>query len=89
MFDCCACLLTDSILRRKVNGVRVEELEEGSVDGVRELVDLDDLLLILHPLGAKHRPEVFAPAPVQSPKKANAVSKLRELFSYFLSHFYE
>lgn len=71
------CVLTDSILRRKVNGVCVEELEEGSVDGVRELVDLYDLLLILRPLGAKHGPEVFAPAPV----KSNAVNKVQEVVS--------
>lgn len=56
-------MLTDGILRRKVNSVCVEKLEEGSVDGVRELVDLDHLLLILRPLGAKHGPEMFTPAP--------------------------
>lgn len=61
--ECLTAALTDGILRRKVNSVCVEKLQEGSVDGVRELVDLDHLLLILRPLGAKHGPEMFAPAP--------------------------
>lgn len=48
------CVLTDGVLRWKVNSVCVEKLQEGSVDGVRELADLYHVLLILCPLGAKH-----------------------------------
>lgn len=44
----------DGVLRWKVNSVCVEKLQEGSVDGVRELADLYHVLLILRPLGAKH-----------------------------------
>lgn len=51
----------NGILRRQVNSVRVEKLQEGSVDGVRELADLYDVLLILRPLGAKHGAEMFTP----------------------------
>lgn len=40
-------MLTNSILRWQVNGVCVEELQEGFVDGVGELPDFDYLLLIL------------------------------------------
>lgn len=54
-------VLTDGVLRWKVNSVCVEKLQEGSVDGVRELADLYDLLLILRPLGAKHGPEMLTP----------------------------
>lgn len=55
------CVLTDGVLRWKVNGVCVEKLQEGSVDGVGELADLYHLLLILRPLGAKHGPEMLTP----------------------------
>lgn len=51
----------DGVLRWKVNSVCVEKLQEGSVDGVGELADLYDVLLILGPLGAKHGPEMLTP----------------------------
>lgn len=56
-------MLTDGVLGWEVHSVCIEELEEGPVDGVRELVDLDHVLLIFRPLGAKHGPEMFTPAP--------------------------
>lgn len=55
------CVLTDGVLRWKVNSVCVEKLQEGSVDGVRELADLYHVLLILCPLGAKHWAEMLTP----------------------------
>lgn len=50
---------TNSVLRRQVYGVGVEELQEGAVDGVGELVDLNHLLHVLVPVGLKHGAEVF------------------------------
>lgn len=54
-------MLTNGVLRRKVNSVSVEKLQEGSVDRVGELADLYHLLLILRPLGAEHGSEMLAP----------------------------
>lgn len=58
--------LTDGVLRRQVDSVGVEELQEGSVDRVGELADLDHVLLVLGPLGAKHGTEVLAPGNLHS-----------------------
>ena len=81
-------MLTDGVLRGEVNGVCVEKLQEGSVDGVGELADLYHLLLILRPLGAKHGPEMLTPTRNKRPylrcihiwlgmeKKKNAVIDL-------------
>lgn len=57
-----AFILTNGILRRKVNSVRVKKLQEGPVDGIRELANLYHFLLILRPLGAKHWTEMLAPS---------------------------
>lgn len=54
-------MLTDGVLRGKVDSVCVEKLQEGTVDGVRELANLYHVLLILSPLGAKHRAEMLTP----------------------------
>lgn len=68
---CLSCALTNGVLRREVYGVCVEELEEGPVDRVRELVDLYHVLLIFRPLGAEHGPEMFTPAPKKPPKNTH------------------
>lgn len=53
--------LTDGVLWGQVYIVSVEELQEGAVDGVGELVDLNHLLHVLCPVGLEHGAEVFAP----------------------------
>lgn len=52
-------VLTNGVLWRKIYGVCVEELEEGPVDGVGELIDLNHLFHIFIPVGLKHGSEVF------------------------------
>lgn len=51
--------LTNGIFWRKIYSVRVEELEEGPVDGVGELIDLNHLFHIFIPVGLKHGSKVF------------------------------
>ena len=54
--------LTNSIFRGQLHVVRVEELQEGAVHRVGELVDFNHLLRVLVPMGLKHGSEVFTPA---------------------------
>lgn len=61
-------MLTNGIFRWKLNSICVEKLEEGFVDRVRELVNLDYLLLILCPLRAEHGSEMFTPSQKQRRK---------------------
>lgn len=68
----CVCVcpaLTDGVLGQEVHGVGVEEAQEGSVDGVGELLDLDHVLLVLRPPRAEHGAEVFAPAAAHRTKQ--------------------
>lgn len=58
--------LTDGVLGRQVDRVGVEEMQEGSVDRVGELANLDHVLLVLSPLRAKHGTEVLAPINLHS-----------------------
>lgn len=51
----------DGVLWGQVYIVSVEELQEGAVDGVGELVDLNHLLHVLCPVGLEHGAEVFTP----------------------------
>lgn len=53
--------LTNSILRRQLHVVCVEELQEGAVDRVGELIYFDHLLHIFIPVGLEHGSEVFTP----------------------------
>lgn len=62
--------LTGGVLRQEVHCVCVEELQEGPVDGVGEVLDLDHVLLVLLPLRAEHGAEVFTPA--ESPQQDKA-----------------
>lgn len=55
-------VLTDGVLWWQVHVVSVEELQEGAVHRVGELVHLDHLLVVLVPVGLEHAPEVLAPA---------------------------
>lgn len=73
------CVLTNGVFRWKVNSVCVEKLQEGPVDRVRELADLDHLLLVLCPLGAKHGPEMFTPTPNKRPLSIRCVGHGSEL----------
>lgn len=46
--------LTNSILRRQLHVVRVEELQKGAVHGVRELVYFNHLLHVFIPVRLEH-----------------------------------
>ena len=65
----CVCVLTDSVLRRQLHVVRVQELEEGAVHWVGELVDLNHLLHVFIPVGLEHGPEVVTPAQQQTHRR--------------------
>lgn len=55
-------VLTNGILWRKVYSVCVKELEEGPIDRVGELVNLNHLFHIFIPVGLKHGSEMFTSA---------------------------
>lgn len=71
-------VLTNGVLRWQVHVVGVEELQEGAVHRVGELVDLDHLLVVLVPVGLEHAPEVLAPAQKHFKKKTDLRATKRE-----------
>ena len=73
-------MLTDGVLWGKVDSVCVEKLQEGTVDGVRELANLYHVLLILSPLGVTFVVSIRILNQVLQDRKYAAVMYLQRLY---------